>query len=144
MSNSVRPYGLQSPGSSVHGISPGENTGVGCHFLLQGIFLTQGRTAVSEGGQQTLNFWPTWIFIPDKFLCKKVYRDIQKENLRFFSANIFHASAEHTGYSTSDHRLTFQVLNKSCSVCRFSTATKNLRGLHGQLRKRCKLTFQSI
>ena len=29
-----------SPGSSVHGIS--QNTGVGCHFLLQGIFLTQG------------------------------------------------------------------------------------------------------
>ena len=22
--------------------SPGKNTGVGCHFLLQGIFLTQG------------------------------------------------------------------------------------------------------
>ena len=29
------------PGSSVHGDSPGKNTGVGCHFLLQGIFLTQ-------------------------------------------------------------------------------------------------------
>ena len=29
-------------GSSVHGIFPGKNTGVGCHFLLQGIFLTQG------------------------------------------------------------------------------------------------------
>ena len=30
------------PGSSVHGVShPGKNTGVGCHFLLQGIFLTQ-------------------------------------------------------------------------------------------------------
>ena len=28
-------------GSSVHGDSPGRNTGVGCHFLLQGIFLTQ-------------------------------------------------------------------------------------------------------
>ena len=28
------------PGSSVHGIFPG--TGVGCHFLLQEIFLTQG------------------------------------------------------------------------------------------------------
>ena len=24
------------PGSSVHGDSPGKNTGVGCHFLLQG------------------------------------------------------------------------------------------------------------
>ena len=29
-------------GSSVRGDSPGKNTGVGCHFLLQGIFLTQG------------------------------------------------------------------------------------------------------
>ena len=26
------------PGSSVHGDSPGKNTGVGCHALLQGIF----------------------------------------------------------------------------------------------------------
>ena len=30
------------PGSSVHGIFLGKNTGVCCHFLLQGIFLTQG------------------------------------------------------------------------------------------------------
>ena len=30
------------PGSSVHGDSPGKNTGVGCHFLLQGTFPTQG------------------------------------------------------------------------------------------------------
>ena len=29
------------PGSSVHGI-PGKNIGVGCNFLLQGIFPTQG------------------------------------------------------------------------------------------------------
>ena len=32
------------PGSSVHGTSPGRNTGVGCHALLQGIFLTQDYT----------------------------------------------------------------------------------------------------
>ena len=31
-----------SPGSSVHGDSPGKNTGVGCHALLQGIFPPQG------------------------------------------------------------------------------------------------------
>jgi len=30
------------PGSSVHRDSPGKNPGVGCHALLQGIFLTQG------------------------------------------------------------------------------------------------------
>ena len=29
-------------GSSVHGDSPGKNPGVGCHFLPQGIFPTQG------------------------------------------------------------------------------------------------------
>ena len=29
------------PGSSVHDF-PGKNTEMGCHFLLQGIFLTQG------------------------------------------------------------------------------------------------------
>ena len=30
------------PCSSVHGDSPGKNTGVGCHSLLQGLFPTQG------------------------------------------------------------------------------------------------------
>ena len=30
------------PGSFAHGDSPGKNTGVGCHALLQGIFPTQG------------------------------------------------------------------------------------------------------
>ena len=35
-------------GSSVHGDSPGKNTGVGCHALLQGIFPTRDRTQVSH------------------------------------------------------------------------------------------------
>ena len=42
MSDSLQPNGLQPPGSFVHGDSPGKNSGVGCHFLLQGIFPTQG------------------------------------------------------------------------------------------------------
>ena len=40
LSDSLWPHRLQ-PGSSVHGDSPGKNTGVGCHALLQGIFPTQ-------------------------------------------------------------------------------------------------------
>ena len=36
------PMDCGPPGSSVHGKSPSKNTGVGCHALLQGIFLTQG------------------------------------------------------------------------------------------------------
>ena len=34
-------------GSSVHGDAPGKNTGMNCHVLLQGIFLTQGSTRIS-------------------------------------------------------------------------------------------------
>ena len=36
------PMDYSPPGSSVHGDSPGKNTGVGCHALLQGIFPSQG------------------------------------------------------------------------------------------------------
>ena len=36
------PMDCSPPGSSVHGDSPGKNTGVGCHALLQGVFPTQG------------------------------------------------------------------------------------------------------
>ena len=36
------PTDYSPPGSSVHGDSPGKNTGVGCHALLQGIVPTQG------------------------------------------------------------------------------------------------------
>ena len=37
VSSSLRPQGLYSPWDS-----PGKNTGVGCHALLEGIFPTQG------------------------------------------------------------------------------------------------------
>ena len=36
------PKDCSLPGSSVPGDSPGKTIGVGCHALLQGIFLTQG------------------------------------------------------------------------------------------------------
>ena len=36
------PMDCSPPGSSVYGDSPGKNSGMGCHALLQGIFLTQG------------------------------------------------------------------------------------------------------
>ena len=37
------PMGFSSPGSSVHEVdAPGKHVGVGSHFLLQRIFLTQG------------------------------------------------------------------------------------------------------
>ena len=43
MSHSLRPHGLQPTRLLSSRDLPGKNTGVGCHFLLQGIFLTQRR-----------------------------------------------------------------------------------------------------
>ena len=42
MSNSSRPHGLQSTRLLRPWDFPGKSTGVGCHFLLQRIFPTQG------------------------------------------------------------------------------------------------------
>ena len=42
------PMDCSPPDSSVQEDSPGENTGVGCHALLQGIFPTQRSNQVSH------------------------------------------------------------------------------------------------
>ena len=42
MSDSLRPHGLERARLLCLWDSPGKNTDVGCHFLLEGIFLTQG------------------------------------------------------------------------------------------------------
>ena len=42
MSDSLQPHGLQPARPVLPWDSPGQNTGVGQHALLQGIFLTQG------------------------------------------------------------------------------------------------------
>ena len=42
MSDSLRPYGLQPARLLCPWNFPGKDTGVSCHFLLQGIFLTLG------------------------------------------------------------------------------------------------------
>ena len=42
MNNSLRPHGLQSTRLLCPWDFPGKDTGVGCHFLLQEVFPTQG------------------------------------------------------------------------------------------------------
>ena len=42
VSNSLQPHGVQPARLLPPWHFLGKNTGVGCHFLLQGIFLTQG------------------------------------------------------------------------------------------------------
>ena len=42
------PMDCSPPDSSVHGIFPGKNTGMGCHFLLRGIFPSPGIEPASN------------------------------------------------------------------------------------------------
>ena len=53
-SPTLRPHGLQTPRLLCPWDSPGKNTGVGCHFLLQGIFSTQGSNPGLPHYRQTL------------------------------------------------------------------------------------------
>ena len=53
------PMDCSLPGSSVHGNSPGKNTEVGCHALLQGIFQTQGSNLDIPHCRQILYHWAT-------------------------------------------------------------------------------------
>ena len=65
-----KPVDCRPPVSSVRGDSPGKNTGVGCHALLQGIFPTQGSNTglthcreilyrLSYEGSPTYHVWET-------------------------------------------------------------------------------------
>ena len=54
MSDSLRPHGLQPTRLLCPWNNPGQNTGVGCHSLLQGIFPTQGSNPGLPHCRQTL------------------------------------------------------------------------------------------
>ena len=56
VSDSLRPLGLQPTRLLCSWSFPGENTGVDCHFLLQGIFQTQGSNPGLSYCRQTL-YW---------------------------------------------------------------------------------------
>ena len=71
------PIDCSPPGSSVHGIFPGMNTGVGCHFLLQGIFPTQGIFLTQRSNPHLLHFlywerilycWANWVVVAVQLL----------------------------------------------------------------------------
>ena len=51
------PMDCNPPGSSVHGDSPGKNTGEGYHGFLQGIFATQGSIPDLPHCRWILHWW---------------------------------------------------------------------------------------
>ena len=59
MSNSLQPHGLQHTRPLCPWDFPAKNTGVGCHFLLQGIFPTQGLNSGLPQCKQHFTLWAT-------------------------------------------------------------------------------------
>ena len=55
----VTPMDCSPPGFSIHGSFAGKDTGVGCHFLLQEIFPTQGSVSCIAS-----RFFPVWATRP--------------------------------------------------------------------------------
>ena len=93
------PMDCSPPGASVHGDSPGKNTRVGCHSLLQGIFPTQESNPgllhcrqilyqLSHQGSQTQVSWsqsPSWPLSPLQNLISQLpqgeWRHTKKETM---------------------------------------------------------------
>ena len=72
------------PASSVHGDSPGKNTGVGFHAFLQGICPTQGSNPdllhhrrilyqLNYQGSLDKSYWSHPIVLPQEFFFKQFY-----------------------------------------------------------------------
>ena len=59
MSDSLRFHGPQASGLLCTWNCPGKNTGMVCHFQLQGIFLNQGSNPGLPHCRQTLCLWAT-------------------------------------------------------------------------------------
>ena len=69
MSDSLRPYGLEPARLLCPWYSPGKNTGVVSHSLLQGIFPTQGLNLISCIAGRFFIIWASREALP--FLLKK-------------------------------------------------------------------------
>ena len=81
------PMGCSPPGSSVHRDSPGKNTGMGCHSLLQGNFPTQE----SNGGLLHCRWvlyqlsFPGVLLLPTSFIINFTLGSIIKVDSILFS-----------------------------------------------------------
>ena len=67
MSNSFQPYGLLPTRLLCPWNFPGKDIGVGCHFLYQGIFLSQGSTLGLLLGRRILDHCAIWEDINVKY-----------------------------------------------------------------------------
>ena len=68
VSDSLRPHGLQPTRLLRPWDFPGKSTEVGCHFLIQGIFPTQGLNLGLLYCRQILHHYATWVACGERLL----------------------------------------------------------------------------
>ena len=85
------------PGSSVHGDSPGKNTGLGCHVLLPGIFPTQ----VSNPSLQHCR-WILYRLSPQRSPREEIVFDKQKQYFKFTWMGYFPTKGDNKNLSPLD------------------------------------------
>ena len=77
---------------------PGKNTGGGCHFLLQGIFLTQELNQCLLLGRWVLYPWATWE--AQLYMYMYIYIILKLWNYRKHNLNALQSRLEKKGYFT--------------------------------------------
>ena len=79
------------PGSSVHGDSPGKNTGVDCHAFIQGIFPIQGSFPI-QGWSPRLLHWQAGFFATSATYRKRWARTKTQTGCWLFSLEVVSGS----------------------------------------------------
>ena len=81
MSDSFQPHGLPLARLLCPWNFPGQNTGVGCHFLLHSIFPSQGLNPGLLLSRQILYHWATWEALCFHRYCHKFWHSLYRDTL---------------------------------------------------------------
>ena len=86
------PMDCSPPGFSVPWDCPGEDPGVGCHFLLQGIFLTRNQTQVSCIAEGIFTSWTTReaLILHNLFQKTKLFYGFSSRFLNLYLQSCYH------------------------------------------------------
>ena len=118
VSSSLRSHGLWPARLLCPWDSLGKSTGVSCHFLLQGIFPTQGSNLGLLHCRQILYHWATWeassyVYISHLYNCLAI-------SISFILSTALFGSCKHKNFCISRRSITLswkfhQLI--SCSSC---------------------------
>ena len=108
------------PGSSVHGDSPGQNTPVGCHALLQGIFSAQGLNLGLPHCRQILYHLSHQGSLKNSYNSIKNNVKIRSKDLHRHTTNECILMANKPNDKTSQHHKSLGVCESvACQHCAF-------------------------